>query len=133
MAKTREIQLSVITPERQVVSESVREVVIPAHDGELGVLVDRAPLLCELGVGHVRYRGTDNRTQRVHVEGGFAQVHDNQVIVLTSDAMKTNEATPDVIASAEKAANQASGPNALAERMAAAHRARSLRRLQQNS
>ncbi|MFO0838671.1 MAG: ATP synthase F1 subunit epsilon [Phycisphaerae bacterium] len=130
-ATGKEIQLSVITPERQVVSEPVHEVVIPAHDGELGVLVDRAPLMCELGVGQVRYRDIENHTQRVYVEDGFAQVHDNQVIVLTSDAVRAQEVTPELIAAAQKrAADEPSGADAQARRAAAAKRASALRRLQ---
>lgn len=90
----------VITPEREVLNAASESIVIPAHDGELGVLQDRAPLMCELGVGQLRYRA-DGREKRLMIDGGFAQVHDNKVTVLTNRAMPAEEITPVAIANEE--------------------------------
>ena len=49
-------QCRVITPEAQVYDGQVEAVVIPAHDGEIGILFNRAPLLCKLGPGRMRVR-----------------------------------------------------------------------------
>ena len=40
---------SVITPEAQVFDGAAESVVVPAHDGEIGILFNRAPLLAKLG------------------------------------------------------------------------------------
>ena len=79
-------QCSVITPEAQVYDGQVQAVTVPAHDGEIGILRDRAPLLCKLGAGrlHVRHGETE---QNWFIDGGFAQVIDNQVVVLTQQAI----------------------------------------------
>lgn len=108
MAKSKALELVVITPERQVLSEHVDEVVIPAHDGELGVLNRRAPLMCELGIGQLRYT-VGAQTQRVFIDGGFAQVLDNHVAVLTPRALPAELVTPDVVRAAEREAADAKG------------------------
>lgn len=86
MAQTRDIHVSVITPEAQVLDTNARQVIIPAHDGLIGVLHNRAPLLCELGRGTLRIDDTDGTQRTVEIEGGFAQVLNNDVIVLTEKA-----------------------------------------------
>jgi F-type H+-transporting ATPase subunit epsilon len=102
MAESKEIGVVVITPERQVIDETADAVVIPAHDGELGVLPDRAALMCELGIGQLRYSSA-GQTQRVFVDGGFAQVHNNHVTVLTSRAIPADQIDAGVITEAEQA------------------------------
>ena len=50
------IELVIVTPERQLLRESVVEVVLPGAEGELGILPGHAPLITELGIGELRYR-----------------------------------------------------------------------------
>ncbi len=97
MANGKSIHLVVITPERQVLEAQTASAVIPAHDGELGVLSQRAPLMCELGVGQLRYE-LDGRTHRVLIDGGFAQVHNDELTVLTNRAIPSDAVTDDLIA-----------------------------------
>jgi len=101
MAEQKDIHCTVITPERRVLDETVEAVVIPAHDGELGVLHNRAALMCELGVGQFRY-SEGGRTHRVFIDGGFAQVNDNEVTVLTSQAIPAGQITSEVTAEARR-------------------------------
>ncbi len=110
MAGTDRIKLLVITPERQVLDVTADAVVIPAHDGELGILADRAPLMCELGIGQLRYTQRD-QVQRVFIDGGFAQVLENRVVVLTSRALRRDEVTAQVVSGAEDEASRATGTN----------------------
>lgn len=107
MAK-KQIQFVVITPERQALEETTNSMVIPAHDGEIGILPDRAPLMCELGVGQLRYQ-KDGRTRRMFIESGFAQVNRNQVTVLTNHAVAAEDVTPALLADAEKTLQAAQG------------------------
>jgi len=44
------------------------------------------PCLCELGQGDLRIDAADEGTKHINISGGFAQVLDNQVIVLTEKA-----------------------------------------------
>src|SRR3954470_21264340 len=76
----------VVTPERAVLDERVDFVSLPLYDGELGVLPGRAPLIGRLGYGELRTR-RGGATKRFFVDGGFAQVRDNVVTVLTARAV----------------------------------------------
>ena len=105
MALQKDIQVRVITPERQVLNEKADSVVIPAHDGELGVLGNRAPLMCELGIGELRYRGCGSGG-RVFVDGGFAQVNENVVTVLTPRAIAAEDVSAEIVAEARAGADR---------------------------
>jgi F-type H+-transporting ATPase subunit epsilon len=85
-----ELRCAVITPDRQVFDVAARFVVLPAHDGQIGVLRGRAPLLCKLGIGVVKLEAADQE-RRVFVDGGFAEVHGNVVTVLTQAALEPEQ------------------------------------------
>jgi F-type H+-transporting ATPase subunit epsilon len=93
------LQCVVVTPERTQLDELVAFVAVPLYDGELGVLPGRAPLIGRLGYGELRvgYNGT---TKRFFIDGGFVQVRDNVVTVLTHHAIPQAQVDP-VVAGAE--------------------------------
>ncbi len=130
MAKQTTIDFVVVTPERQVLAETAESVVIPAHDGELGVLPQRAPLMCELGIGQLRYQ-KGGQTHRLFIDGGFAQIHDNHIIVLTEAAARPEEISDEMIAQAEQDAEAIAGstPDDVAARTRCKRRADVLRRM----
>jgi F-type H+-transporting ATPase subunit epsilon len=90
MARSDTFHCSLITPERTLIECDATFAAFPAHDGEMGVLRNRAPLLCKLGTGIVRLRegSTDHRFL---IDGGFAQVLENQLTILTQYARKFSE------------------------------------------
>ena len=102
MTPAKTIKFVVVTPEQRVLEDTADFVVIPAHDGELGVLVDRAPLMCELGIGQMRYRKA-GQTRRLFIDGGFAQVHENSVTVLAEHAVLADKVTGEMVAEARRA------------------------------
>jgi len=55
------MKLVIVTPERQLLSFEVSEVTLPGAEGELGVLPGHAPLITELGIGELTYRGAYER------------------------------------------------------------------------
>lgn len=77
--------VSVISPERRLYEGSATFVVVPAYDGELGILYGHAPLMALLGEGVLRIEG-EGGTRRFRVSGGFVQVVDNSVAVLSEEA-----------------------------------------------
>lgn len=118
----------VVTPERALLDAEVDFVAIPMYDGELGILPGRAPLIGRLGPGELRTRH-GQETRRFFVDGGFAQVHNNVVTVLTPRAMKAEEIDP---AAAERALETArTAPGGAEERMKSEARARAQLRLAQ--
>ena len=81
------IRVSVISPERVLFEGEVSGVVAPAFDGEVGILTGHAPMMTLLGRGELRLTGAGGAgPQRFRVAGGFLQVVDNQVRVVTEQA-----------------------------------------------
>jgi F-type H+-transporting ATPase subunit epsilon len=78
--------LSVVTPEEAVLEAEASYASVPAHDGQIGILQNRAPLLVQLGQGLLEARLTDGKTRRFDVAGGFAQMRGNKLTVLCEKA-----------------------------------------------
>ena len=78
------LTVSVISPEAVLFEGTTDSVVAPAFDGEVGILTGHAPMMTLLGKGDLRL-GTGARFQ---VEGGFLQVVDDKVRVVTEHATK---------------------------------------------
>jgi len=84
------IELQVVTPERQLVQESVQEIQLPGSNGYLGILPAHAPLITELGIGELSYRkGRD--VFYLTVIHGYAEVLADRVIVLAEVAERAEE------------------------------------------
>lgn len=86
------MQVSVISPERVLFEGTARGVVAPAFDGEMGILPMHAPLMTLLGRGTLRVDTVDGE-RRFTVDGGFLQVVDNQVRVVTERAQAVGAVT----------------------------------------
>ena len=86
----KNLKCVVVTPEKAVLDEPADFVVVPMFDGELGVALDRLPLIGRLGFGELRIT-QGNQTKHFYVDGGFVQVRSNVVTVLTSKAMDVKD------------------------------------------
>ncbi|HET8775016.1 MAG TPA: ATP synthase F1 subunit epsilon [Thermoanaerobaculia bacterium] len=75
------IHLNVVTRERKIIDAEVDEVILPASDGEIGVLPGHTPLLATLRIGQLRYR-SGTKVERLVISWGFAEVLPDRVIVL---------------------------------------------------
>jgi F-type H+-transporting ATPase subunit epsilon len=84
------LQCVVVTPERTLFDELVEFVALPLYDGELGVAPGRTPLIGRLGFGELRTKEA-GATRRYFVDGGFAQVRDDVVTVLTNRAVPSTD------------------------------------------
>ena len=76
----------VVTPEQQILDESLTQAIIPAADGLLGILTSRAPLLAKLGKGPLRLDLVSGQKRLFRIEGGVAQMKDNKLTILTTTA-----------------------------------------------
>ena len=87
-----DIELIVVTPERQLLREMVVEVTIPGLDGELGVLPGHAPLITELGIGELSYKTKSGvQSAGMAVISGFAEVLPERVTILAESAERAGE------------------------------------------
>jgi F-type H+-transporting ATPase subunit epsilon len=77
------LNVSVISPEAILYEGTTDSVVSPAFDGEVGILTGHAPMMTLLGKGVLRLGAGG---QRFNVDGGFLQVVDNTVRVVTEKA-----------------------------------------------
>lgn len=76
------LKVSVISPEKILFEGESASVVAPAFDGEVGILENHAPMMTLLGKGSLRLG-----EKRFEIEGGFLQVVDNNVRVVTERAI----------------------------------------------
>ena len=84
------LRLDIITPERNLLSETVDAVNVPGLDGELGILPGHTPLISQLRTGVLAY--TQGATaKRLLVSGGFVEVRDDRVSVLADLAERPEE------------------------------------------
>jgi F-type H+-transporting ATPase subunit epsilon len=90
MAQDHTFSCNLITPERKVLECEAKFVAFPAHDGEVGILPHRAPLVYKLGIGPMRIDAVDGRHVFL-IDGGFAQMVDNRLTVLTEQAKKAED------------------------------------------
>lgn len=91
VATEKSLHVSVITPARPVFDGPAESVVVPAFDGEWGVLPGHAYMLALLGTGEMRVATPDGALRRLAVRGGFLQIHRNQVTILTPESLAPEE------------------------------------------
>ncbi len=82
----------VVTPEQQMFDETITQAIVPAHDGQIGILTDRAPLLVKLGKGELRLDLSGGQSRRFQIKGGIAQMKDNRLTILTDEAVAPDAA-----------------------------------------
>jgi F-type H+-transporting ATPase subunit epsilon len=89
MADTFDIEIA--TPERLLARERAIRAQIPAKEGYIGVLPDHAPLLSELGIGAMTFTTPDDHRFSLAIRGGFLEIYNNVVRVLTDFAERGHE------------------------------------------
>jgi len=98
------VELKIITPERIVLeADDVEHVLLPAENGEVGVLTGHMPMTCSLGVGHIRVDRPGSSVD-LATSGGFAEVLDDRVTVLADTAERAADID---VARAQKARDRA--------------------------
>ncbi len=80
-----EFKLEIVAPEGGVLNENVEFAVLPAIDGEVGILANHSLLISALKLGIIRYT-QDGKVHKVATSGGFVEVAENRVVVLADTA-----------------------------------------------
>ena len=99
------LRLVVVTRERKIVETDVDEVILPAYNGEIGVLPGHTPLLAVLKVGIMRYR-EGGKTSSLVLSWGFAEVLPDRVIVMAETARLPEEIDPAAAEAAKRDAER---------------------------
>lgn len=79
-------QLEFVSPEKLLLSRPVEMAVLPAAEGEMGVLPGHAPMIVALCGGVISVRENGQETEKLFVAGGFAEVTPNRVTILADEA-----------------------------------------------
>ena len=85
---TKTFHCSIVTPEAAVFDQDVAYASFPAWDGQHGMMPGQSPLLTRLGVGSLRldFPPPDGGSRWFYIDGGFAQVQDGSLTLLTEGA-----------------------------------------------
>ena len=88
---SEEYKLEIINPEESfLVKEDVIEVVVPAFEGEMGILKDHISIISFLKPGIIKVI-TKSSEEKYYLEDGIVEFKDNNLSILTSFVVKTSE------------------------------------------
>ena len=80
------LKLEILSPERLFFSkENVYQVIIPAYEGEMGILQDHIPIISFLKPGILKVYNSENQIDNFFIEDGIIEFTENCLTVLTSD------------------------------------------------
>ncbi len=126
------VALEIVSPEKLLLSRPVDMVVIPASEGDMGVLEGHAPMIVMLRGGLISLYEGDRVTDTLFVAGGFAEVTPERCTVLANEVSPLNELDKAVgeqrLAEAEKTLAELDPADIVAEELAL-ERAQSARAL----
>jgi F-type H+-transporting ATPase subunit epsilon len=85
------VSLEIVSPEKLLLSRPVDMVVIPASEGDMGVLEGHTPMIVMLRGGTIDLYEGDRISERLFVDGGFAEVTQERCTVLANNAIPLAE------------------------------------------
>lgn len=97
------INLTIVTPEKQLLAEQVELVTLPTVEGEIGILPGHQPLYAQMASGELKYR-KDGKDTFLVIHGGFVEVEPDQVRVLAHEAVNAEDLDERVIEEARQRA-----------------------------
>tara|TARA_B100000886_G_C20334874_1_gene454017 strand:+ start:210 stop:602 length:393 start_codon:yes stop_codon:yes gene_type:complete len=84
---SEEFKIEIINPEKSFyVNESITEAVVPAFEGEMGILKDHISIISFLKPGIIKVI-TKSAEEKFYVEDGILEFKDNTLSILTSAIM----------------------------------------------
>jgi F-type H+-transporting ATPase subunit epsilon len=83
------VALEIVSPEKLLLTRSVDMVVIPASEGDIGVLPNHSPMIVLLRGGVIAIHEGGRVTDTLYVSGGFAEVTPERCTVLADEALPT--------------------------------------------
>ena len=86
-----EFKIEIVNPEKSFLSrENVTEVIVPAFEGEMGILKDHIPIISFLKPGIITILNKSN-DDKFYVEDGIVEFKDNNLSILTSSIFNLKE------------------------------------------
>ncbi len=91
MQEDKLIKFEIVTPERTVLKETIRQLTVPTKAGEITILPDHIPLIATINPGVIILKKKDDNPEVLFVSGGFVEVLKNKVIILADTAEMAEE------------------------------------------
>jgi F-type H+-transporting ATPase subunit epsilon len=116
------VALEIVSPEKLLLSRPVDMVVIPASEGDMGVLEGHSPMIVTLRGGVIALYDGEQVTDQMYVAGGFAEVTPERCTVLANEVVPAGELSRDEgarrLAEAEAAYETVDASDIVAEELA---------------
>ena len=88
---SEEFKVEIVNPEKSFLSEeNVTEVVVPAFEGEMGILKDHISIISFLKPGIIKVY-SKSEEKKYFVEDGIVEFKDNNLSILTSSIFKVSD------------------------------------------
>ena len=88
---SEEFKVEIVNPEKSFLSkEDVTEVVVPAFEGEMGILKDHISIISFLKPGIITIHSKSGE-EKFYVEDGIIEFKNNNLSILTSSIFNLNE------------------------------------------
>lgn len=91
------LQFDLVSPERLLMSETVRQVVVPGSEGDMTVLADHAPVMSTLRPGIIEITTDDGQSEEIFVRGGFADISSGALTILAEKAIPMADMTAELL------------------------------------
>ena len=106
---SEEFKVEIVNPEKSFLSEeNVTEVVVPAFEGEMGILKDHISIISFLKPGIIKVY-SKSEEKKYFVEDGIVEFKDNNLSILTSSIYKVSDLDRNKIDQIVKDAEKESG------------------------
>ena len=106
---SEEFKVEIVNPEKSFLSkENVTEVVVPAFEGEMGILKDHISIISFLKPGIIKVYSKSEKN-KYFVEDGIVEFKDNNLSILTSSIYKVSDLDRNKIDQIVKDAEKESG------------------------
>ena len=94
---SEEFKVEIVNPEKSFFSkEDVTEVVVPAFEGEMGILKDHIPIISFLKPGIIKVL-SQSEEESYFIEDGILEFKENNLSILTSSIIKVSDLSKEKI------------------------------------
>ncbi|MDX1738128.1 MAG: ATP synthase F1 subunit epsilon [Alphaproteobacteria bacterium] len=85
------VKLDLVSPEKLLMSKDVELAILPAVEGDMGVMPGHSPVISTVRPGTIAVFSGNSVEERIFVAGGFVEVNEEGCIVLAEQAISVSE------------------------------------------
>jgi F-type H+-transporting ATPase subunit epsilon len=100
------IKFEIVTPEKEVLKENIKQISVPTKNGEITILPNHIPLVAGLAPGVIEVVKENDEIEIISLSGGFIEVLRTKVVILADTAEMAYELDIKEIEKAKKRAEE---------------------------